>query len=90
MHTHSAEPMEALLAAVDPPDVVLADHGFAGAAIERGIPTIAVMDINDAALSVAWAEGKDITIVPMDDNRSPRLYEPSWRLFEQILSSESP
>lgn len=90
LHTHSAEPMEALLAAVDPPDVVLADHGFAGAAIERGIPTIAVMDINDAALSVAWAEGKDITIVPMDDNRSPRLYEPSWRLFEEILSSESP
>ncbi|MGH2748219.1 MAG: phosphatase [Actinomycetota bacterium] len=89
LHTHSAEPMEALLAAVEAPDVVLADHGFAGAAVERGIPTLAVMDINDPALAVAWAEGKDITIIPMDDNRPPGLYEPSWRLFEQILSPET-
>lgn len=90
LHTHSAEPMEVLLSAIDPPDIVLADHGFAGAAIERDIPTIAVMDINDSALTVAWAEGKDIAIIPMDDNRPPEHYEPSWRLFEQILSPESP
>ena len=94
-HTHSSAPMEALLQAEPWPDLVFGDHGFAGAAIERGIPTIAVMDINDPALAVAWArsgghDSRDVIIVPMDDNRPPRLYEPSWRLFEQILGGWSP
>ncbi|MEA2461615.1 MAG: hypothetical protein QOH90_1792 [Actinomycetota bacterium] len=87
-HTHSAHPMEALLEMSEWPDLVLGDHGFAGAAIERGIKTIAVMDINDPALAVAWGEGKDVTVIPMDDNRPQHLYEPSWRLFEQILGGE--
>jgi hypothetical protein len=85
LHTHKADAMEALLEAQPWPDVVLGDHGFAGAAIERGIPTIAVMDINDHALAVAHAQGRDVTIVPMDDNRLPHLYEPSWTLFGEII-----
>jgi hypothetical protein len=85
-HTHMPDAMEALLEAEPWPDIVLGDHGFAGAAIERGIPTIAVMDINDPALAIAWAEGKDVSIIPMDDNRPPRLYEPSWTIFEHILA----
>jgi hypothetical protein len=94
-HTHSAAPMEALLRAEPWPDIVLADHGFAGAAIERGIPTIAVMDINDPALAVAWkrsggVDSRAVYVVPMDDNRPPRLYEPSWRLFEQVLAGWTP
>ncbi|MEA2497886.1 MAG: hypothetical protein QOH26_291, partial [Actinomycetota bacterium] len=89
-HTHSAHAMEALLEISEWPDLVLGDHGFAGAAIERDIPTIAVMDINDPALAIAWGEGKDVTIIPMDDNRPPHLYEPSWRLFEQILAGVEP
>jgi hypothetical protein len=44
------------------------------------------MDINDHALAVAWGEGRDVMIVPMDDNRRPRLYEPSWRTFEAIIA----
>jgi hypothetical protein len=84
-HTHSAAPMEALLQGEPWPELVLGDHGFAGAALERDIPTIAIMDINDPALAIAWADGKDVVIVPMDDNRPPRLYEPSWRLFEHII-----
>lgn len=87
-HTHLSYPMEALLEVEPWPDMVFADHGFAGAAIERGIPTIAVMDINDHALAVAWGEGRDVTIVPLDDNRPPRLYEPSWRLFQQIIGGD--
>ena len=84
-HSHSSKAMEALLEAQPWPDLVLADHGFAGAAIERRIPTIAIMDINDHALAVAAAEGRDVTIVPLDDNRPPRLYEPSWRIFEHVI-----
>lgn len=85
VHTHSPEAMEQLLADGERPDLVLGDHGFAGAAIARDIPTIAVMDINDPALAVAWGEGRDVVIVPLDDNRPPRLYEPAWRLIEQTL-----
>ncbi|MFN2490238.1 MAG: phosphatase [Actinomycetota bacterium] len=84
-HTHRSAAMEALLESQPWPDIVLGDHGFAGAAIERGIPTVAVMDINDAALAVAPAEKKDVVIIAMDDNRPPRLYEPSWLIFEEIL-----
>lgn len=87
-HTHLSDAMEALLEERPWPDMVFADHGFAGAAIERGIPTIAVMDINDHALAVAAAEGRDVTIIPLDDNRPPRLYEPSWRLFERIIGGD--
>jgi hypothetical protein len=86
-HTHSAAGMEAILDSHPWPDAVFGDHGFAGAAIERGIPTIAIMDINDPAIAVAAAEGKDVVVVPMDDNRPPHLYEPSWRLFEEILQA---
>ncbi len=88
-HTHLADAMEALLEQQPWPEMVFADHGFAGAAIERGIPTVAVMDINDHALAVAAGEGRDVTIIPLDDNRPPRLYEPSWRLFEQIIEADS-
>ena len=84
-HTHSSVAMEAALEAQPWPDLVLGDHGFAGAAIERGIPTIAVMDINDHALAVARAEGRDVTIIPLDDNRPPRMYEPAWRLVQSRL-----
>ena len=87
-HTHLSDAMEALLESQPWPEMVFADHGFAGAAIERGIPTIAAMDINDHALAVAWGERRDVTIVPLDDNRPPRLYEPSWRLFQQIIGGQ--
>lgn len=91
VHTHSAEPMEAILEAQPWPDLVLADHGFAGAAIVRGIPVVAAMDINDPALAVAWAEHtEDVSIVPFDDNRPPRLYEPSWTIFEDVIGGLEP
>ena len=88
-HTHSAAPMESLLMARPWPDMVLGDHGFAGAAIARGIPTIAIMDINDHALAIAAAEGKDVTVVPLDDNRPPRTYEPASLLYERVLEGET-
>lgn len=86
-HTHGPEAMEVLLEMGPLPDLVLGDHGFAGAAIERQIPTIAIMDINDPALAIAWAEGRDVSIVPLDDNRPPRMYEPVWQLFEDVIAA---
>ncbi len=85
VQTHASDCMEAMLEVGPYPDLVFGDHGFAGAAISCGIPAIAVMDINDPALAVAHAENRDVTVIPMDDNRLPRLYGPSWELFVQAL-----
>ena len=77
LHTHEPEPMRALLAALEfPPDLVVADHGWAGAAAEAGIDTLGMADCNDPALFVAEEEGKPIVTVPLDDNVPPHLYDP--------------
>ena len=77
LHTHRPEPMSALLAALEPPpDLVVADHGWAGAAVEAGIDTLALADCNDPALFVAEEEGRPVVTVPLDDNVLPHLYAP--------------
>ena len=73
-HTHSADPMRDLLQELGAVDLVVADHGFAGAAIAAEIPTVAVMDTNDPALAVVAQRGADLTVVPMDDNRPQNSY----------------
>jgi histidinol phosphate phosphatase hisN-like protein len=84
LHTHEAWPMAALLEAGEPPDLVLADHGFAGAAVEAGIETLALNDVNDPAIAVAKARRKIDVVVPLDDNVAPSLYRP---LTDVLLSA---
>jgi hypothetical protein len=70
LHYHDVDAMRILLDDADTmPDLVVADHGFAGEAINRGIPTIAVMDTNDPGLGVARHLGANVVLVPMNDNR---------------------
>lgn len=76
LHTHAAEPMQMMLESGPRPDLVLADHGFAGAAAQAGIPTIGLADTNDPALFVGAEEGKVAVAVPLDDNVPPVVYEP--------------
>lgn len=81
LHTHSPQPMSAILAGIDRrneplPDLVIADHGWAGAAGQAGLPTLGFADTNDPALFVAEAEAKQIVVVPLDDNVAPASYEP--------------
>lgn len=80
-HTHSPEPMRAQLAALEaagaaPPDLVVADHGWAGAAGQAGVDAVGFADSNDPALFVGEAEGTVAVCVPLDDNVAPHLYEP--------------
>jgi hypothetical protein len=80
-HTHSPAPMEAILAALTaagepPPDLVVADHGWAGAAGQAGVPSVGFADSNDPALFVGEAEGLVAVSVPLDDNVAPHLYAP--------------
>lgn len=73
-HSHDPEPMRDLLEEIDGVDLVVADHGFAGAAVAAGIPTVAIMDTNDPAFAVVAGRGADLTVVPMDDNRPQTSY----------------
>jgi hypothetical protein len=80
-HTHGPAPMRAMLADLRQsgqtmPDLVIADHGFAGAAGEAGLRVVGFADCNDPALFVGEAEGRIDVSVPLDDNVPPDLYEP--------------
>jgi hypothetical protein len=85
-HTHSPAAMERILRTVRP-DLVLADHGFAGAAIEAGIETISVADVNDPALILAKAQGRTDVVIVMDDHVAPDAY---WPCFQAIASRFPP
>lgn len=81
MHTHFPEPMRLSLdtlatEGLEPPDLVVADHGWAGHAASAGLPTIGFADCNDPALFVSEAQGQVEVAVPLDDNVWPGLYEP--------------
>ncbi len=80
VHSHRSTYMEAMLQALDdqarPPDLVIGDHGMAGSAIERRIDTLGIADVNDPALFLAEARGRTKSVLPIDDNLAPRLYQP--------------
>lgn len=78
LHTHAPEPMQAILAGDDRPvaDLVVADHGWAGAAAQHGLTVVGFADTNDPALFVGAAEGKLAAVVPLDDNVQPAAYAP--------------
>ncbi|MHA7275865.1 phosphatase [Arthrobacter sp. HLT1-21] len=87
VHTHSPEPMQLsldLLAAngEPAPDLVVADHGWAGYAASAGIAALGFADCNDPGLFVSEAEGQLKVAVPLDDNLCPGLYEP---MIEYLL-----
>lgn len=79
-HTHRPQAMRLVLdqlaAGGVVPDLVVADHGWAGAAASRGVPTVGIADCNDPGLFVSEAQGQLLVAVPMDDNVLPHLYEP--------------
>ena len=85
LHSHDSRPMELMLNDANRhPDLVIADHGFAGEALNRGIPTIAVMDTNDPGLGVAKKLGANVVLVPMNDNRPNVVTREAAELVKQM------
>ncbi|MDP9302588.1 MAG: glycosyltransferase family 4 protein [Actinomycetota bacterium] len=84
-HTHKPDAMERMLAE-ERPDLVFADHGFAGAAIEAGVETISIADVNDTALLVAKAQGRTNHVLVFDDHVDPNAY---WPVFLALTMEES-
>lgn len=69
LHGHATKVMEAVLEDREV-DIVIADHGHAGAAVNAGLTCLAVMDTNDPALAIASVLGaSELLVVPLYDNR---------------------
>jgi hypothetical protein len=83
-HTHWPSAMQRVLEHA-PPDLVVADHGFAGAAIEAGVETISIADVNDPALLVARAQGRTEHVLVFDDHVEPDAY---WPVFQALVAAE--
>jgi hypothetical protein len=81
-HTHRPFAMQRILDVVSP-DLVFADHGFAGAAIEAEIETISIADVNDPALLVAQAMGRTDHVLVFDDHVDPNAY---WPVFVALTA----
>nr|WP_221442975.1 phosphatase [Nocardiopsis algeriensis] len=80
-HSHHPFAMRAILGELaehgkEWPQLVIADHGFAGAAGEAGVPTMGFADCNDPALFLGEHEGKLLVTVPMDDGYLTEDYAP--------------
>ena len=89
-HTHRSLFMEAMLDAIgggEGVDLVVADHGYAGAAIEAGIETLSIADINDPALPLAQARGRTTGVLLIDDGLDPSLFVP---VTEAVLADVRP
>ena len=92
-HTHSPEPMAAVLDGFARegrplPDLVVADHGWAGCAAQRGITAVGFADCNDPALFLGEAEGTVAVTVPLDDHvPDPRHYDPMTAYLLDALES---
>lgn len=89
LHVHSSRPMEYLLDTGPAPDLVVGDHGFAGAALARGADVVALVDTNDPALVLAWLRGMAIFPILCDDNRPPASYAPMASFMIQQLPERS-
>ncbi|WP_104082925.1 phosphatase [Cryobacterium sp. Y11] len=87
VHSHLADYMEVMLNELEQDgeriDLVIADHGMAGAAIARGIPTLSIADVNDPALPLAYARGSHDGVFVIDDNLAPALFRPVTRYILQ-------
>ncbi|MEV2275821.1 phosphatase [Nocardiopsis sp. NPDC049922] len=80
-HSHHPFAMRAILGDLSNrgeawPQLVIADHGFAGAAGEAGVPAMGFADSNDPALFLGEHEGKLLVTVPLDDGYPPEDYAP--------------
>lgn len=87
VHTHNHEHMRELLTQAPPVGIAVADHGFAGAALNLGIPTVCVMDTNDPGVAVAAALGAPVTVVPLNDNSPGDIVRAIGGIIEEFIET---
>lgn len=81
------EAAEEWLFALARPDLVVADHTYAGVALASGLEVVAFADLDAVALAVAAWQGRALRIVPLDDRRPPSAYAGLLDLLETLASA---
>jgi hypothetical protein len=80
----TVEAAEEWLFTIARPDLVIADHVYAGVALASGLEVVAFADLDAVALAVAAWQGRSVRIVPLDDRRAPGAYAPLLDLVESL------
>ena len=71
------------------PDLIVADHTYAGVASSSGLEVVAFADLDAVALAVAAWQGRALRIVPLDDRRPPVAYAGLLDLLETLTAAPS-
>ena len=79
LHTHLGLNMPKLLETGNI-DLVVADHGFAVAAINAQIPVVAFFDTDDPAIPLAASIQPNIIAVPLNDNQKNNATAEAFRV----------
>jgi hypothetical protein len=82
----SVEASEEWLFTLPRPDLVVADHMYAGVAAACGLELVAFADLDAIALAVASWQGRALRVVPLDDRRPPPAYAGLLDLLEALAS----
>jgi hypothetical protein len=69
------------------PDLVVADHAYAGVASAAGLEVVAFADLDAVALAVAAWQGRAMRVIPLDDRRPPSAYDGLLDLLETLASA---
>jgi hypothetical protein len=69
------------------PDLVVADHGYAGVAAAAGLEVVAFADLDAVALAIPAWQGRAVRIVPLDDRRPPAAYTALLDRIEVLASA---
>jgi hypothetical protein len=69
------------------PDLVVADHTYAGLASASGLEVVAFADLDAVALAVAAWQGRALRVVPLDDRRPPSAYAGLLDLLETLAAA---
>jgi hypothetical protein len=72
------------------PDLVVADHHFAGTAAAVGLEVVAFADLDAIALAVAAWRGMAVRVVPLDEHGAPQAYAPLHELLEEAVATPAP
>jgi len=83
----SVEAAEEWLFTLARPDLVVADHTYAGVALASGLEVVAFVDLDAVALAVAAWQGRALRTVPLDDRRPPGAYAGLLDLLETVASA---
>lgn len=81
---------EELLFVLPRPDLVVADHSFAGTAASIGLEVVTFADLDAMALAVASWRGMAVRVVPLDEHGAPQAYAPLLELLGEAVVAPVP